>query len=102
MVEQGMRLREQHPEWDARILDLHYHEIARDPMACMRRIYDHFDLPLGEEAERRMHGYIDAHPKNEHGTHRYSPQAFGLEPEVIEERFKAYCECYGVEPEPYA
>jgi hypothetical protein len=102
LLEQGMETRRRHPERESRILDLHMPEIVGDPIGCVGRIYRHFDLPLSAEFEARMHSYLAAHPRDEHGTHHYGPEAFGYEPDTLAEVFKGYRERFGVEPEPYA
>jgi hypothetical protein len=97
-----MQARARHPEREAQILDLHLHEIAADPMACVRRIYAHFDLELRPEAEARMQRFLVEHPNGEHGRHRYSLEAFGLDEEKVNLAFKGYRERFGIRPEPYA
>jgi hypothetical protein len=101
LLEQGMEARKRHPERESRILDLHMREIVTDPIGTIRRIYQHFDLELRPEVEDRMRGYVAAHPKAEHGVHRYGLEAFGLDPDSIAAASKGYSEHFGVEPEPY-
>ena len=101
MLEQGMASRSAHPEREGQILDLHLHEIARDPVACARRIYERFDLPLTPAVEERMRAFVDANPRHAHGVHHYHPQAFGLGEEEIRAAFKGYCERFDVPPEPF-
>jgi len=101
LLEQGMEARQRDPGREARILDLHMHEIVGDPLGCIRRIYRHFDLELLPQVEARMRDYVVAHPREEHGPHRYSLEAFGLDPERIGQAFKGYCERFGVRPEPF-
>ena len=76
-------------------------EIVRDPIACVERVYAYFGLDLSEDARRRMHLYLDQHPRDEFGTHRYSLEAFGLDEAVVNERFKGYRERFGIASEPY-
>jgi hypothetical protein len=102
LLEQGMQARHRHPEREERIVDLHMPEIVGDPIGCVRRIYGHFDLPISPEFETRMGAYLTAHPKDEHGTHHYGPEAFGYDPDALAEVFKGYRERFGVAPEPYA
>jgi hypothetical protein len=97
LLEQGMRSRDQHPERESRILDLQMNEIVGDPIACVRRVYAHFDLELSAEAEQRMQRYLQLHPKDEHGVHSYSLESFGLTPQVIADTFEAYCERFHVQ-----
>ena len=78
---------------------MNYHELVADPLAMIRRLYAHFDVPLGEEAERRMGRHLADYPKDKHGAHTYSLAAFGLDPGELAHRFKGYCEHFGIEPE---
>ena len=81
---------------DERFVDVRYHELLRDPMAIVRRIYDRFGMSLSAEAEARMQRFLDSHPKDRHGAHRYSPSAFGLDARDLGPRFKSYCERFGL------
>lgn len=101
LLSQGMDARARHPEREERILDLSMREIVSDPIACVEKIYRHFDLELRDEARGRMRGYITEHPKDEYGVHRYSLEAFGLEEEAVNAAFKDYRERFDVAPEPY-
>ncbi len=101
LLAQGMRARERHPERESRILDLAMHEVVRDPIACIERIYAHFDLPLSDEARDRMRRYLAAHPKHEFGIHRYSLEAFGLDETSLNAAFKGYRERFEIAPEPF-
>ncbi len=102
LLAQGMAARERSPEREERILDLSMREIVGDPIACVERIYRHFDLELSAEAQERMQRYLAAHPKDEFGVHRYSLEAFGLEEEAVSAAFKGYRERFDVAPEPFA
>jgi hypothetical protein len=101
LLEQGMASRNRHPERESRILDVSMSEIVRDPIACVERIYRHFDLVLSDDARERMRAYLVAHPKDEFGVHRYSLEAFGLEAEGVNAVFKGYRERFGLDPEPF-
>lgn len=101
MLEQGMASRRAHPEREGQILDLHMAEIAADPVACVARIYDRFGLAFGSVLEERLRRFVAAHPRDEHGVHRYGLEAFGLSEPEIRDAFKGYCEHFGVEREPF-
>ena len=101
-LEQGMQARARLPERAHQFLDLHFQEILADPLGCVRRIYRHFDLELGDSALARMRAHLALHPRDEHGTHQYSLAGFGLDAEEVGLAFKAYCERFGVAPEPVA
>ena len=101
LLNQGMEARARHPEREERILDVSMREIVGDPIGCIEKIYRHFDLALSAEARSRMQRYLEVHPKDEFGIHRYSLEAFGLEESVVNATFKAYRERFGIEAEPF-
>ena len=102
LLDQGIDARSRHPERESRILDLSMQEIVHDPIACVARIYSHFDLELTDDARARMQRFVEAHPRDEFGTHRYSLEAFGLSSTEVNERFKGYRERFGIESEPHS
>ena len=99
LLEQGMEARDRRPERAERFCDLHFEEIAADPIGCVRRIYARFDLELAPAALARMRFWLAAHPRDEHGVHRYSLEMFGLEPEAVSRRFERYRSRFGVASE---
>ncbi|MCR9092740.1 MAG: sulfotransferase [bacterium] len=101
LLDQGMAARDRHPEREARILDLSMGEVVGDPIACVEKIYRHFELDLSDEARARMQKYLALHPKDEFGTHHYSLEAFGLEEDAVNAAFKGYRERFDVAAEPF-
>jgi hypothetical protein len=95
----GMRARERHAARAAQFLDLHFHEIASDALGCVRRIYAHFGLALTPEFERRMRDYLAAHPREEHGAHRYTLEGFGLGASEVDDAFAEYTARFDVRRE---
>jgi hypothetical protein len=83
----------------ARFCDVRYADLMRDPFATLSRVYDHFGLSLGAEAERRMRDYLAAKPRGRHGAHRYEFADTGLDPARERERFRSYQERFGVPSE---
>src|SRR5213595_775283 len=49
-----------------RICDLAYSEIRRDPIAAIRRIYEHFAWSLTREAEQRMRAILANQPREQY------------------------------------
>lgn len=101
LLNQGMASRAAHPERERQMLDLSMREVVGDPIACVEKIYRHFELELSGEARDRMKAYLAAHPKDEFGVHRYSLEAFGLEADSVNAAFKGYRERFGIEAEPF-
>ena len=66
----------------------------------VRRIYDHFGMPLLPEAEARMRRFLAENPRDKHGTHRYSLDFAGLEAERLRPAFADYQRRFDVASEP--
>jgi hypothetical protein len=81
----------QHP-----IVDVHYTDLVRDPVATVARIYEATGAALSEPAAAAMGEHVAANPKGKFGTHRYDLAEFGLDAGEIEERFAGYVERYDV------
>jgi hypothetical protein len=88
--------RERLPRHAAQFVDVQFHEILRDPMAVVRRVYRHFDIALTDEAERRMKAFIAANPRDKHGSHHYTAAMFGLDAQRIKAQFADYYTRYSV------
>jgi hypothetical protein len=78
------------------ILDIQYAEQLRDPIAEMRKLYDHFDEPLTKEAEAAMSRLLANNPQGKHGKHTYSLEEFGLTKQGVHTHFKDYCERFAI------
>ncbi len=100
-LDRGIAARACHPERESQIIDLSMQEIVGDPIACVARIYAHFDLEFTDEARARMQRYLENHPQGEFGTHRYSLEAFGLDETTVNEGFKGYRERFAIASEPF-
>jgi Sulfotransferase family len=85
-----------------RFFDVHYRELVEDPLATVRRLYANFDLPVSAAAEARMRQHLAENPKDKYGSHAYSLATFGLDPDDLRHRFKAYTEYFGIQSEPEA
>ena len=94
------RVREARSSGVAAVFDMHFQEFIRDEIAMVRRIYDHFELTLTEEAERRMRRFLAANPKDKHGAHRYTLADAGLDAEEERARYRAYQDGYQIVSEP--
>jgi hypothetical protein len=82
-----------------RFFDVHYHDLLRDPIGTVRRIYAHFNLPLTARAERRMRSYLISNPQHKHGWHDYDLKTFGLDGTSLDQHFRAYREFFAIDSE---
>ena len=79
-----------------RVADVAYSELVASPIATVERLYEHLGWPLSVHARASMRTYLTANPKDAHGTHRYSLQAFGLDARQEQQRFAHYCERFAI------
>jgi hypothetical protein len=93
---QVIQFRHAHPAAQSRFYDVHYHDLTRDPIGTVRRIYAHFGLPFTQTAEGRMRQYLAQHPRHQYGEHRYTMEQFGLKPAEEAERYRAYRDHFGI------
>jgi Sulfotransferase family len=82
---------------EARVADVSYAELVRDPMPAIARLYDEFDLELTSLASEAMQRHLADNPKHKHGTYQYAPEQFGLDPGELRERFAWYVDLYGLD-----
>jgi hypothetical protein len=95
-LQTGMQQREGAVGQAAQFCDVHFPDLLADPLACVRRVYEHFGLELSREAEERMSRFLEDNKRDKHGTHRYTLETFGIDPERDGRGFDDYCERYGV------
>jgi hypothetical protein len=81
---------------DKQIVDVHYTDLTRDPIATMRRIYAAFGEELDGPALAAMQDHVQSNPKDRAGRHGYGPEDFGLDAGAIAERFRPYLDRYGI------
>jgi len=80
-----------------RVVDVHFADTVDDPVGTVRRVYEHFGLPLSEQVEAGVRAYLADNPRDKHGTHSYTLQDFGLAKAQVDEAFAPYCARFGIE-----
>jgi hypothetical protein len=78
------------------IYDIHYKDLMRDPIAEMRKLYDWLGDDFTHDIESAMGHWIDSHPKNQFGKHKYTLEEFGQSRESLSPIFDDYVEQYGL------
>lgn len=79
--------------------DMKFSDFIRDQFAVVSKIYEAFSLPMTVEAAARMKWFIADNPQGKHGIHRYSPEDYGIEPEIVRREFRPYIERFHLPPE---
>lgn len=84
---------------DDRFFHMYYHEMMRDPMDVMHRIYDWAGEPLTAEAEARMRNWLAQHPQDLFALNTYSLDEYGLTVENLKPVFAEYLDTFDIELE---
>jgi hypothetical protein len=86
---------------DPRIMHLSFREVAADPVAVVRKIYERRGLAMTASFETRVRQWL-ADPENQvdrYGRYPYSYEAFGLEKKWIQDLFADYSRRFGLDDE---
>jgi hypothetical protein len=93
-MENFIHFRDAHPELENRFIDLNYSNLVADPLAAVRRVYEHLGVVLTEEAAERMRQLISLRSR----YRKYNPTLteFGIDVFREARRFSQYCFRFGV------
>ncbi len=84
---------------EGRFLDVHHRQFVADPFGTVERIYEILDKQLRPDVMDMMREWHVANRSGAHGTHRYTPEQFGLTASQIRSDFGSYIERYGLDSE---
>jgi hypothetical protein len=76
--------------------DVDHRRFHSDPMQVVRELYGHFGLELDEQVTGAMRLWLNDHPANRLGEHRYTAAQFDLDPKEIRAAFSNYTQRFGV------
>jgi hypothetical protein len=74
----------------AQFVDVAYRDVARDPLASVRRIYAALGRALTPAAEAAMAAWVAKNPREHRPPHEYAMETFGYTRETIEREFADY------------
>src|SRR5205823_5722701 len=99
VVAHAMAVRDTTSHPRATFYDMKFSDFVADQLAVVSDIYDALGLPMTDEAAVDMRAFIADNPKGKHGLHTYTPEEYGLDPEVVRRDFRSYIERYDLAPE---
>ncbi len=79
---------------DEQIIDLKFEDFVNDQVGSIRKIYDRFGWELSDEALEKFRLFLEENPKDKHGKHEYSLDAFGLKEGEVNRQFSKYLGFY--------
>jgi hypothetical protein len=82
-----------------RIVDSHFVDLMRDPIASLRATYEQLGLDWPAAHDQVITDYLRNKPKGKHGTHSYSLADVGLDDESVRATFKHYVSHYNIAEE---
>ncbi len=84
---------------EARIADVQYADMTRDPIGTMRTLYSALGDAFTPEVEAAMQAWLNENPQGKFGRHEYNLAQYGLSVEGLSPRFERYLSRYSVERE---
>jgi hypothetical protein len=93
ITEKAMKAREE--IGDDRFYDSNYHELMSDHVEGVRRIYEWAGLAMSDRHADAIRQWTAEHQQSKHGTHKHSPEEFGMNGDQINDRFARYTERFG-------
>jgi hypothetical protein len=96
-VERPLRTRDR--IGDDRFFHMYYHEMMRNPMDVMRRIYEWAGDELTYETAARMQTWLTEHPQDRFAPNTYSLDQYGLSVEKLKPTFAEYLSTFDIEIE---
>jgi hypothetical protein len=82
-------------------LHLNYRQIVARPIEAVRAVYRHCDLVLTDAAEERMRSWLRTAANVRRPWRNYKLAEFGLDAQLLRERFAPYTDTFGVEIEHF-
>lgn len=76
------------------VLDLRFKDIVADPVAAVRRLYDHAGMDFSTETQQAVSNWWAANPSDKHGQHKYKLTDYGLTRGQIETLYADYIDTY--------
>lgn len=84
---------------EERFLDVHHKEFVADPFGTLERIYRFLGRELRSDVLGRMREWHAKNRSGAHGSHRYTPEQFGLSAAQIRSDFDFYTKRFDLPPE---
>jgi hypothetical protein len=85
---------------ESQVVDLYFLDFMRDPVATVRRAYEHFGLELSDAAAAGMQTFLDDNPSDKHGRHLYRFDDIGMDEAEVRAMFHGYQSHFDIPSEP--
>jgi hypothetical protein len=99
-MERFIQFRDQHPELAERFIDLKYTDLINSPLSAVTQIYRHLDVPLSEEASKRMRCLASQRSRYNGVSQRVASKRSDGAPVKEARRLEQYCARFGLDTLP--
>jgi hypothetical protein len=79
-----------------RFFDVQHRELVADPQGTVRRVYAWLGLALEDDVAKTVFDWQDTHAMGAGGSHRYTPEQFGLSADRIRSDYDFYIRHFDV------
>jgi len=90
------------PSMDARVIDVDYYRLVDAPEVVMAEIYEKLGEPIPPTVRDAVASWKAANPPGKRGSHVYSLDMFGLNPDEVAEEYALYFQTFDVRREAQA
>lgn len=80
-------------------MDVHYLDLVRDPLACVKAACRHADLEFTDRLEEQVLDWTKANRQDKYGKHKYALADYGLTQADVHSVFADYLERFRIERE---
>jgi hypothetical protein len=74
-------------------------DLVREPLRTIKRLYDGFGMPFGQEAETQLTRFLGKHSDGDYGANHYTLERYGMDRGRLRHRFSDYTAFFDVELE---
>jgi hypothetical protein len=81
---------------EERFIDVHHRDLIADPMRELHRVYDFVGCELTPVVEQALLDWQVENRSGAHGTHRYTPEQFGLRADELRSDYDFYVKHFDI------
>jgi hypothetical protein len=75
---------------EERHIDVDYRSLMKDPVGSVAALCERLGVACDEPSRQAVQQWLDDHPQDQHGVHRYTAADFGLDDDRLRARFDFY------------
>lgn len=97
MLQRNVELRRRLNDRADQFIDFPMDRMVRDPISCVREIYQHFDIEMTDQAHRKMSRFMEERGMGRRKPNIYSAEDYGLDIDELWPRLQYYRDFYRIE-----